>query len=587
MYLPTTIEEVNKLNWGQLDIIIVSGDAYIDCSYDGAAVIGKVLLNEGWKVGIISQPDISTDTDIVRLGEPRLFWGVTAGCVDSMVANYTALKKKKRSDDLTPGGENWLRPDRATIAYTNLIRKNFKNTVPIVLGGIEASLRRIAHYDYWSDKVRRSVLFDSKADAIVYGMGEKSIIELAEKIDKNEEWKNIRGICYKSTTDLPEDYILLPSFDDVQNDKQKFIEMFELFYKNNDPFSATGLIQKHDNRFLIQNPPQFLPTSEELDNIYQINYERDAHPYYKSQGKIKALETIQFSITSHRGCYGECNFCSIAVHQGRRIISRSQDSIFDEAVEISRHKNFKGYIADIGGPTANMYNSGCKVRNEKALCDDKSCTFPNICKALKNDHKEQNLLLKKIRQIPGIKKVFIGSGIRYDLIVEDKKNGELYLRDIIEHHVSGQMKIAPEHTNPYVLEAMGKNETYLVEFKKKFDEINKKIGKKQFLTYYFLAAHPGCQEEEMQELSQFLRTELKISPEQVQVFTPTPSTYSTLMYYTGYNPLTKQKIFVEKDLQKKRKQKEIITSPSGKNNSRKSQKKSDYSKDSIQYFDNF
>jgi len=300
MFIPTTKEELIKLNWEQLDVILVSGDVYIDSYYDGAAVIGKVLINAGYKVGIIAQPNINDDNEIKRLGEPRLFWGVTAGCVDSMVANYTALKKHKRSDDLTPGAENTLRPDRATIAYTNLIRKNFKSTVPIILGGIEASLRRVAHYDYWSDKIRRSVLFDSKADAIVYGMGESAILEIAEKVSSSKNWKNTRGICYAASEEIPHDYLILPSFEEVQNDKAKFSEMFEIFYKSNDPYSASGLLQKYDNRFLIQNPPQFLPNSEELNKIYELPFERDAHPFYKSKGKIKALETIQFSVTSHR-----------------------------------------------------------------------------------------------------------------------------------------------------------------------------------------------------------------------------------------------------------------------------------------------
>jgi uncharacterized radical SAM protein YgiQ len=586
MFLPTTAEELKALHWNKLDIIIVSGDAYIDSSYDGAALIGKLLTEKGWKVGIISQPDINSDIDITRLGEPRLFWGVTAGCVDSMVANYTAMKKRKRKDDLTPGEENTKRPDRATIAYTNLIRKNYKNSVPIILGGIEASLRRIAHYDYWNDKVRRSVLFDSKADAIVYGMGEKAVLDIANKISEGLEWKDTKGICYASV-EFPSEYHILPSFDDVAQSKEKFIEMFEKFYQNNDPYSAVGLVQKHDNRYLIQNPPQFLPNEDELNEIYELGYERDAHPFYKAQGKIKALETIQFSITSHRGCYGECNFCSISVHQGRRIVSRSMDSIYYEALEITKHKDFKGYISDVGGPTANMYGSGCKVRQDKELCNDKSCTFPNVCKALMNNHNDHNVLLNKVRKIPGIKKVFVGSGIRYDLIVEDKKSGEKYLRDIIEHHISGQMKIAPEHTSPKVLDAMGKNEKYLIEFKKKFDMINKEIGKKQFLTYYFIAAHPGCSEEEMQDLSGFLKKELKMNPEQVQIFTPTPSTYSTLMYYTGYNPLTKSKIFVEKDLNKKSKQKEIIT---GKVNQKYSKGKPNLlrnDKNFNEYVDNF
>lgn len=403
MFVPTTKEELTQLGWdGKLDVIIITGDTYIDVPNDGAAVIAKVLIKSGWKVGIIAQPDVTSLSDITRLGEPRLFWGVTAGCVDSMVANYTALMKKKRNDDLTPGEENNKRPDRATIVYTNLIRKYFKNTVPIILGGIEASLRRIAHYDYWTDSVRRAVIFDAKADAILYGMGEKSIIEIARKMELNENWKNTRGISYISKEIPDNEFIELPSFEEVKSDKAKFIKMFDTFYKNNDPYSARMLIQKYDNRYLIQNPPQFLPTTEELDSYY-IDFERDAHPYYLKQGKIKALETIKFSVTSHRGCYGECNFCSITVHQGRRIVSRSEDSIIKEVVEITKLKDFKGYITDIGGPTANMYQNFCKAREDQALCENKRCAYPKVCGALELSHKSQINLLNKIRKINGVK----------------------------------------------------------------------------------------------------------------------------------------------------------------------------------------
>lgn len=559
MFVPTTKEELIHLGWkDNLDVIIVSGDTYIDSPNDGAAVIAKVLIRAGWKVGIIAQPDVNSSDDITRLGEPRLFWGVTAGCVDSMVANYTALMKKKHQDDLTPGGENNKRPDRATIVYTNLIRKYFKNTAPIILGGIEASLRRIAHYDYWTDSIRRAVIFDAKADAILYGMGEKSIIEIAKKIDLNQDWKNTRGVTYISKNAPTSDFIELPSFDEVKKDKDKFIQMFDVFYKNNDPYSARTLIQKYNDRYLIQNPPQFLPTTEELDS-YFLDFKRDAHPYYAKMGKIKALETIRFSITSHRGCYGECNFCSITVHQGRRIVSRSQESIINEVIEITKLPGFKGYISDIGGPTANMYQNYCKVRENKALCEKKRCAFPTVCSALELSHKSQIELLDKIRKIKGVKKVFIGSGIRYDLILEDKKDGSRYLRDIVEHHISGQMKIAPEHTEENVLNAMGKSHKYLIEFKREFDKLNKETNKKQFLTYYFIAAHPGCDEIHMKKLKQFLKKELRLNPEQIQIFTPTPSTYSTLMYYTEKEPFSKKTIFVEKRLKNKRNQKEIIT----------------------------
>jgi len=617
VFLPTTKSELKNLKWNKLDVILVSGDTYLDTYYDGISVIGKVLVNAGYKVGIIAQPDIITPDDIMRLGEPSLFWGVSSGCVDSMVANYTALKKKKHSDDMTPGGINNLRPDRAVIAYTNLIKKNFKNTVPIIIGGIEASLRRIAHYDYWSDSIRRSILFDSKADILVYGMGEKTILELAGKLKSNQELRDTRGICYISKTPV-ENYIELPAFEEVngkqelgirnwelgigkqelgnrnwelESGKQKleirkqenekpsptsysqfpipdpqfpipyspFPKMFYEFYKNNDPLNAKGLMQKHGDRYLIQNPPNFYPTEKEMDEIYGLDFERDVHPYYKKKGKVKALDTIQFSINSHRGCFGECNFCAITVHQGRKISSRSEESIIFEAVKITKNKDFKGYISDVGGPTADMYGMTCQIQSKSGSCKNKRCAFPDICKKMDINHHRQAELLKKLRKIPGIKKIFLGSGIRYDLIIADDKSGKRFLYDVIEHHISGQMKIAPEHTEPYVLNAMGKaSNKYLVQFKKEFDKINKELGKKQFLTYYFIAAHPCCDNYDMQDLKQFINKELKIIPEQVQIFTPTPSTYSTLMYYTGLDPFKDENIFVEKDLKKKEKQKEEL-----------------------------
>jgi uncharacterized radical SAM protein YgiQ len=559
MFLPTTKDELINLGWDSLDVILVSGDVYIDSPYDGTTVIGKVLLNAGYRVGIISQPDVNSSTDIMRLGEPLLFWGVSAGCVDSMVSNYTALMKKKKKDDLTPGGINNRRPDRAVIAYVNLIKKYFKNTKPIIIGGIEASLRRIAHYDYWSDSIRRSVLFDSKADLLVYGMAEKTIVELADTIKNKEDYKNIRGICFASA-EKKDGYIELSTFDEVKNDKMKFIEMFNAFYKNNDPLNAKGLFQNQDTRYLIQNPPNFYLTETEIDKIYDFNYERMVHPYYAKLGKIPALETIQFSIISHQGCFADCNFCSIAVHQGRRVRSRSESSILKEAVELTHHKNFKGYISDIGGPTANMWGMDCQIQNKKGSCKNKKCTNPELCEQMNISHGKQVELLKKLRAISGIKKVFIGSGVRYDLVLEDKESGKNYLTEVINHHVSGQMKIAPEHSEESVLKLMGKTTaSSLRKFKDEYYSLNKKMNKKQFLTYYFIAAHPGCQMSDMNKLKEFVKKELNMKPEQVQVFTPTPSTYSTLMYYTGINPFTIEQIFIEKNLKKKALQKNVIT----------------------------
>ncbi|WP_130889318.1 YgiQ family radical SAM protein [Fusobacterium varium] len=569
MFLPTTMEEVKKLGWDSLDIILISGDTYIDSSYNGSALIGKWLYKHGFKVGIISQPDINSDKDITRLGEPNLYWAVSAGCVDSMVANYTATKKKRKSDDFTPGGENTRRPDRASIMYTNLIKRFFKNgNAPVVLGGIEASLRRITHYDYWSNNLRRPLIFDAKADILSYGMGEKSMLALAQALKGGREWRNIRGLSYIAK-EKKDSYLELPSFEECVKDKKVFAKAFDIFYHNCDPITAKGLCQPCGDRYLIQNPPSENFTSEELDDIYSMDFERDVHPYYKAMGEVRALDTIRTSVTTHRGCYGECNFCAIAIHQGRTVISRSQDSIVEEVKEIASASKFKGYIADVGGPTANMYDVECSKKLKLGACQDKRCLYPHKCPALKIDHNSQIELLDKLKNIDKIKKIFIASGIRYDMILDDKRNGQIYLEEIIKDHVSGQMKIAPEHTEDKVLALMGKQgKAPLKEFKEKFYKINSKLGKKQFLTYYLIAAHPGCDEKDMLDLRRFASSELRINPEQVQVFTPTPSTYSTLMYYTEMDPFTNKKLFVEKDNGKKQKQKDILI-PRENNNKRR------------------
>ncbi|MCX7699165.1 MAG: YgiQ family radical SAM protein, partial [Candidatus Goldbacteria bacterium] len=521
MFIPTTKQEMEKLGWKSCDIILVTGDTYIDSPYFGVAIIGHLLLNAGFKVGIIAQPDLkniknNNIPDIMRLGAPELFWGVTGGCMDSMVSNYTPVGKPRRNDDLTPGGINNRRPDRAVIVYCNEIRKYFKNTVPIVIGGLEASLRRIAHYDYWDNKIRRSILFDSKADYLIYGMAEKSILEFAKILkEKKENFLfeiiKIKGLCYASK-EKPQGYIEIPSYEEVKNDKDKFIKSFKIFYENNIPGKSKGLAQKHDTRYLIQNPPQDLLTTSELDKIYELDYEYDAHPYYKSIGKIKALDTIKFSITSHRGCFGECNFCAISVHQGNIIISRSKESIIREVEKMTKLPNFNGIIYDIGGPTANMYAMGCK-KFINSHCLKNRCVFPVYCEQLNNSHQAQIELLKNLKNVKGIKKVFIGSGIRYDLVINDRKYGDLYLEELIENHVSGQLKIAPEHSEEHILKFMGKSgKKELLSFIKKYFDINKKKGKKQFLTYYFIAAHPGCTKKDMIKLKEFIKRELRFKP---------------------------------------------------------------------------
>jgi uncharacterized radical SAM protein YgiQ len=470
----------------------------------------------------------------------------------------TATKKPRRSDDFTPGGKNTKRPDRASIVYTGLIRKHFKNTVPIVLGGIEASLRRVAHYDFWSNNIRKSLLFDAKADAIIYGMGEKTVLELASALKKGSEWREIRGLCYASK-EPKEGYIALPSFDEVKSDKNKFIDAFHLFYRNNDPLSSQGLCQKQDDRYLIQNPPQYYLSEAEIDAVYDLPYTRDVHPHYKQDGEVKALETIKFSVTTHHGCYGECNFCAITVHQGRTIRSRSEESIIKEVKGFTAAKDFKGNIFDVGGATANMYGYDCAKKLKSGDCHHQRCTGDKVCKSLKPNHKRLINLLRNIRKIPKIKKVFVQSGIRYDLINQDKEYGDMYLKEIAANHVSGQMKIAPEHTETKVLKLMGKpDKETLLGFKQKFENMSKISGKQQFLTYYMIAAHPGCSEADMTAMKNFASSRLRLNPEQVQIFTPTPSTYSTLMYYTEMDPWTRKKIFVEKDPVKKQKQKEII-----------------------------
>ena len=558
-FLPTTVEEMQIRAWEQLDVILISGDSYIDSPFIGVAVIGRVLENAGFRVGIIAQPEITSPKDITRLGEPRLFWGVTGGSVDSLIANYTSSNRKRKNDDYTPGGLNYRRPDRAVMVYTNLIRRFYKRTVPIVLGGIEASLRRIAHYDYWSNSLRRSILFDAKADYLLYGMAEQSVISLASSLDQGDDITQLQGLCYIAKGPR-QNYLELVSYETIIKDNLAFIEMFHTFYHNNDPITANGLYQQHGDRFLVQNPPYPYPSQTEVDNVYALPFQRIQHPYYEIQGKVKALETIQFSINTHRGCYGECNFCAIAVHEGRTVRWRSAESILSEAELLTHLPGFKGYIQDVGGPSANMYGFECNKRLSHGSCEDRRCLYPVICPALKPDHKPQTELLRQLRQLPGIKKVFIASGIRYDMIFADKKHGLDYLEEIVTNHISGQLKIAPEHTEDEVLMKMGKTgQKDLIRFKEVFDNLCVKAQKKQFLTYYLIAAHPGCTDNDMHRMKQFASRVLHISPEQVQIYTPSPSTYSSLMYYTELDPFSLQPIFVEKDPIRRELQKRIIT----------------------------
>lgn len=558
-FLPTTRAEMDAIGWDFCDVVLVSGDAYIDSPFIGVAVVGRMLERLGYRVGIIAQPDIKTPDDIMRLGEPRLYWGVSGGSVDSMVSNYTATKKFRNSDDYTPGGKNNKRPDRALSVYCNLIRRYFKNTVPLVIGGIEASLRRVSHYDYWSNKLKKPILFDSKADILIYGMGEIAIEQLTKALDEKRDYKDIRGLCYISKE--PEyEYIQLPSHQDCLDDKEKYIDLFNDFYDNNDPISAKGLCQSVDTRYLIQNPPCDYLNEDEMDANSNLPFTRELHPYYAKMGKVKCLETIKFSIMTHHGCWGECNFCAIGVHQGRTIRTRSESNILSEAKDFNKYKDYKGIISDVGGPTANMYGYECDKKLKLGTCDHQRCVDANhLCKTMKVDHSRNVNLLRQVREVEGVRKAFVASGVRYDLITADKKHGYSYLKEMVKHHISGQMKVAPEHTQQHVLELMGKpGKQTLIDFKKMYDKLNKEEGKNQFLTYYLIAAHPGCQEKDMHELKRFTRDELQMNPEQAQVFTPTPGTYSALMYYTEMNPVTRKKIFVEKDTKRKEKQKQIV-----------------------------
>lgn len=572
-FLPTTKEEMKQRGWDELDVVLITGDAYIDSPFMGIAVVGRILEDIGLRVGIIGQPDVNSDIDIKRMGEPKLFWGVSGGSIDSMVSNYTATKKFRNSDDYTPGGKNNKRPDRATLVYTNLIRRYFKNTVPIVLGGIEASLRRLTHYDYWTNKLRKPILFDTKADYMVYGMGEQAIIDLGNYLKEGKDPRSIRGLCYISKEAPKEDSFLeIPSHQACLDDKEKYIDLFKAFYDNNDPIYSKGLYQEVDGRYLIQNPPSRHMEEEEMDKIASFPYQRDAHPYNAKDGKVKCLETIKFSIMTHHGCWGECNFCAIAAHQGRTIRTRSEKNILAEAKHFTTMKDFKGIISDVGGPTANMYGYECVKKMNLGTCtNNKRCVDAHrLCRTMKVDHSRNIQLLKDIRKVPGIKKAFVASGVRYDLITADKKHGKEYLKEMIDHHISGQMKVAPEHTNDEVLHHMGKpGKQTLIDFKKMYDDLNKESGKKQFLTYYLIAAHPGCEEKHMHELKQFTTHELKMNPEQAQVFTPTPGTYSAVMYYTEMDPFTKKKIFVEKDQRRKERQKEIVVAKNAFANSNK------------------
>jgi len=561
MYLPTTPEEVRARGWSGLDVILVTGDGYIDSPFIGAALIGKVLAREGLRVGIIAQPDVNGPRDITRLGRPALFWGVTGGSVDSLVANTTALGKRRRNDDFTPGGRNDRRPDRAVLVYTNLIRRFAPSPAPIVLGGIEASLRRLAHYDFWSDGLRRSVLLDAKADYLVYGMGEETVVALARELAAGRDPRGLPGLCYPAAAP-PQDALQLPSWEELQEDPQALLTMFHRSQAHRDPGSRP-LAQCFDRRWVVQNPPAPPLDTAALDAVYGLDFERDLHPYYRPLGPVRALETIRFAITTHRGCYGECSFCAIALHQGRTVVSRSPASILEEARRLTAHPRFQGIIADVGGPTANMYGFECARKRRQGPCPDRRCLHPEVCRHLRPDHRAQIQLLEALRGVPGVRRVFVASGVRHDLVLADHRSGDRYLDQLVRHHVSGQLKVAPEHVCPEVLALMGKpGPEPLERFRERFLAATADAGKPQFLTYYLMAAHPGCTLEDMHHLRRFAAARLRLVPEQVQIFTPTPATAATVMYATGRDPASGRPVFVERSPRGRAAQKEALAAVS-------------------------
>ena len=544
-YLITTKAEMDERGWAELDFVIISGDAYVDHPSFAPTVIGRLLESYGYRVGIIAQPDWNDVNAFKVLGKPRLASLVTAGNLDSMLNKFTAAKKHRRDDGYSPGGESGRRPDRATVVYANRMREAFKG-VPVVIGGIEASLRRFAHYDYWSDTVRRSILMDSKADVLIYGMGEKQIREIAEALDKDQLQKRlpaIKGICYVANT-VPENAIECPSYEAISADKEIFAKAFKMQFDEQDPYYGKTVAQGHGNRYIVQNSPALPLTQEEMDHVYSLPYTRKWHPMYDAAGGVPALAEVQFSITSHRGCFGSCSFCAITSHQGRIIQNRSHQSILDEARRMTTMDGFKGYIHDVGGPTANFRHVACDKQLKVGACKGKTCAAPKACPQLNTNHDDYVSILRKVRNVKGVKKVFVRSGLRYDYVLDD--NNKDFVRELCEHHVSGQLKVAPEHVSEHVTTIMGKaNKSYFLKFKSWFDEANRKLGKQQFLVPYFMSSHPGCTLEDAIELAEFLRDQ-NMTPEQVQDFIPTPGSLSTAMYYTGINPLTGEPVYVAK-----------------------------------------
>ncbi len=558
-FLPITKEDMTARGWEQADFVYVSGDAYVDHPAFGAAIITRVLENAGFRVAFLAQPDWRTTVDFMRFGKPRLGFLVSSGNIDSMVAHYTAAKKKRSSDYYSPGGKFGLRPDRAVIVYCNKIREAYGD-IPIVIGGLEASLRRFAHYDYWDDKIRRSILIDAQADLLSFGMGERSMVEIAQRLDAGEnisDIRDIRGTCYSvDVRETPYYGTECPSFENVCNSKKEYAVSCRIQQDEQDFFRGRAVRQRHGSRMLVQNQPALPLSQEELDSVYDLPFMRTYHPVYESMGGVPGIEEVRFSIAHNRGCFGGCNFCSLAFHQGRYITARSKESIVKEAKLLTELPDFKGYIHDIGGPTANFRRPSCDGQEKRGLCKGKKCLAPAICPNLKSNHEEYLDILRTVRALPKVKKVFIRSGIRYDYMLADKNDS--FFKELVAHHVSGQLKVAPEHCSAAVLDKMGKPhiEAYL-EFSKRYFKYTKKEGKEQYLVPYLMSSHPGSTLKEAVELALFLK-KIGIRPEQVQDFYPTPGTVSTCMFYTGLDPYTMKEVYVAKDPHEKAMQRALL-----------------------------
>lgn len=561
-FLPISREDMKAQGIEQLDFVFVIGDAYVDHPSFGHAIISRVLQSYGYTVGIISQPDWKDDNSINILGEPRLAFLVMGGNMDSMVNHYYVSKKHRESDAYTPGGVIGKRPDHAVVAYCNLIRHTYRKK-PIIIGGIEASLRRMAHYDYWSNSFKRSILLDSQANLISYGMGEKSIVQIAEALDSGMDVNDITyipGTVFKTKNiDLAFDPIILPSYEDMKMDKLNYARSFKIQSENTDPFNGKTLVEPYPNgMYVVQNPPQEPLTKQEMDDVYDLPYERTYHPSYEKDGGVPAISEIQFSLISCRGCFGACSFCALTFHQGRIIQTRSHESIIKEAKKITEMPNFKGYIHDVGGPTANFYHPSCKKQLKSGVCKNRQCLWPQPCKNLDTDHSEYLQLLRKLRELPKVKKVFVRSGIRFDYIMADKDKNSTFFKELVKYHISGQLKVAPEHISDKVLSYMGKPENCVYEkFIEKYYKLNESEGKNQFVVPYLMSSHPGSDLNEAIKLAEYLR-DIGYNPQQVQDFYPTPSTMSTVMYYTGVDPRTMKEVYTPKNPHEKAMQRALM-----------------------------